>query len=371
MADQTVEDNPFTPSFGEVPLVMAGRGQLLAEFDRSFSSSMRRPSLTSLVSGARGTGKTALLTLVGTHAQERGWITVELVSLPGLLEDAYEQTRLRAEHVISSSDARTRLASLTVGPIGVGVTHDDPPSLNWRSRMSLQLDGLAERGIGLLFNIDEIDPKLDELVKLVSVYQLFVREGRKVALVMAGLPHNASLLLQDKSVSFLRRAEPVKLGRIPDFEIDKALRDTFAKSTRRVSERITAEAVQAIDGFPFMLQLVGFRIWEEGAGSGLIDDECAREGIRLAKDDMKSRILLQSYRGLSRMDRRFLQAMAEDGGDSSLADIAERLGKSSSYVAQYKNRLLEQGVIGLRGPGEVGFELPAMREFLREQAAAE
>lgn len=57
MVYANVEDNPFTPSFGEVPLVMAGRGQLLSEFDRAFSSQARRPSLTSLISGARGTGK--------------------------------------------------------------------------------------------------------------------------------------------------------------------------------------------------------------------------------------------------------------------------------------------------------------------------
>lgn len=361
-----VEDNPFTPSFGEVPLVMAGRGEILAEFDRSLSSAARRPSLTTLVSGARGTGKTALLTLVGSHAQERGWIVIDLVSLPGLLEDAYEQTRMRAQHLVND-DPATHLTSMTVGPVGIGVKREPETRPNWRSRMTNLLDQLAADDAGLLITIDELDPKLNELVQLVSTYQLFVREGYRVALMMAGLPHNTPLLLQDKSVSFLRRASSVKLGRIPDFEIEKALRETFAKSSRIIGKAVTDEAVRLIDGFPFMLQLVGFRMWEEGSGPGCIDDDRAREGMLLATEEMKYRILLQSYRDLSPMDRKFLLAMAQDEGDSKLTDVAQRLGKSNSYAAQYKNRLLEQGVIGTRESGRLGFELPVMREFLLER----
>lgn len=365
MVYANVEDNPFTPSFGEVPLVMAGRGQLLSEFDRAFSSQARRPSLTSLISGARGTGKTALLTLVEERAQERGWIAVDLVSLPGMLEDALEQTRSRAAHLLKGADD-VRLTSLGVGPLSVGVSHSSQGRGNWRTQLTGLLDELAKHGVGLLITVDEIIPGLDELIQLVSTYQLFVREGRKVALLMAGLPHSTSMLLRDQSVSFLRRAQQVRLGRIPDFEIEKALRDTFAHSCKSVSEEILAEAVQVIEGLPFMMQLVGFRMWEEGTGGGLIDDDTAREGIRLAKEEMKSRVLLASYQDLSPMDRRFLYAMTEDPVDSSVPDVARRMGKSNSYATQYKNRLLEQGVIGLCGNGRVRFELPVMREFLAE-----
>lgn len=366
MVYASVEDNPFTPSFGEVPLVMAGRSQLVAEFDRAFSSRTRRPSLTSLVSGARGTGKTALLTLIEERAQERGWIAVDLVSLPGMLEDALEQGRMRARHLLDQKGS-ARITSLGVGPLSVGVTRHEGERVNWRSGMTALLDELAESEMGLLITIDEITPDLDELIQLVSTYQLFVRENRRVALIMAGLPHNTSLLLRDRSVSFLRRAQQVRLGRIADFEMEKALRDTFAHSNRRVSEEVLPEAVSLIEGLPFMMQLVGFRMWEEGVGAGQIDDERAREGMCLAKEEMKSRVLLASYQELSPMDRRFLHAMAEDSVDSAVPDIARRLDRSNSYATQYKNRLIEQGVIGVGGNGRIHFELPLMREFLSEQ----
>lgn len=364
-----IEDNPFTPSFGEVPLVMAGRSRQLAEFNKAFSSQSRRPSLTSILSGARGTGKTALLTLVEESARERGWITVDAISLPGLLEDVFEQAKDRSRHLLGDTGS-IRLTSVGVGPVNVGVSREPQAQGNWRSRMNGLLNELEGRNTGLLITVDEITPDLDELIQLVSIYQLFVREGRKVSLVMAGLPHNTSLLLRDKSVSFLRRAWQVNLGRIPDFEIEKALRDTFAHSKKRVSEQVLEEAVHVTEGLPFMMQLVGFRMWEEGQEDGLIADECAREGIRLAKEEMKSRVLLASYQDLSAMDRRFLHAMAEDPVDSSVSDVAKRLGKTTSYAIQYKNRLPEQGLIGPSGNGRIRFELPVMREFLAERREA-
>ena len=44
---------------------------------------------------------------------------------------------------------------------------------------------------------------------LAATYRLFVRKDRCVALVMTGLPQNISTLLNDRSVSFLRRAQHV------------------------------------------------------------------------------------------------------------------------------------------------------------------
>ena len=72
--------------------------------------------------------------------------------------------------------------------------------------MSDMLDELAKTGSGLLITVDELDPNLDEMIELAAVYQHFVQEGRKVALLMAGLPHNVSSLINNKTVSFLRRA---------------------------------------------------------------------------------------------------------------------------------------------------------------------
>ena len=45
-----------------------------------------------------------------------------------------------------------------------------------------------------------------------------------------------------------------------------------------------------------------------------------------------------------------------------------RMGVASNYASQYKRRLLEDGVIGVRGRGLVGFDIPAFRAFLSQEA---
>ena len=44
------------------------------------------------------------------------------------------------------------------------------------------------------------------------------------------------------------------------------------------------------------------------------------------------------------------------------------MGVASNYASQYKRRLLEDGVIGERRRGLVGFDIPAFREFLSQEA---
>ena len=82
--------NPFTPSFGEVPFILAGRDRLLREVNTAFARPNRSPELTMLISGARGTGKTALLARIAEDAVRNGWIAVTSIASPGMLEDIYQ-----------------------------------------------------------------------------------------------------------------------------------------------------------------------------------------------------------------------------------------------------------------------------------------
>lgn len=80
-------ENPFTPSFGEIPAHMAGRRDIVASLERAFRSERRRPELTTLFSGARGMGKTSLMALLAHKAEALGWIAVSVTALPGMLAD--------------------------------------------------------------------------------------------------------------------------------------------------------------------------------------------------------------------------------------------------------------------------------------------
>lgn len=358
--------NPFTPSFGEVPAHLAGRQDVLRALRRAFSSTIRRPEHTLLITGARGTGKTAMLSVAAEDAQARGWIAVNAVSVAGMLEDIAYQTERLATHLVET-DAGPRVSGFGVGNIIHLDFEQSSQERNWRSHMSDLLDALANVGVGLLITVDEVQPQLDEMVQLAAVYQLFVREQRRVALLMAGLPHNISALIQDKSVSFLRRAHMCRLGPLADVDVESAFRRSVEDAGRAITQPALEIATVASEGFPFMMQLVGYHAWEMDPTSSTIGIDAVDAGRAIAQRVMREQVLEATYASLSNGDRRFLHAMLEDGEKSAIGDIAGRMGKTTAYATQYKRRLMEQGVIGERGRGYVGFELPLMRDYVADR----
>lgn len=229
------------------------------------------------------------------------------------------------------------------------------------------LDALESQGMGLLVTIDEVTADLDEMVQFAAIYQHFVREGRSVALLMAGLPNNVSRLLSNKSASFLRRAKQYRLGRISDADMAFAIQQTVESGGRSIERDALELAVKASGGFPYMMQLVGFHTWESGEEGSAIDPAAVARGIEVAGYDMRDGVYRSTLRDLSSKDVEFLQAMLEDEGESRMANVAQRMGVSASYASQYRLRLIDQGVIGVRGRGRVWFDIPGFDEYLREE----
>jgi len=75
--------------------------------------------------------------------------------------------------------------------------------------------------------------------------------------------------------------------------------------------------------------------------------------------------------GASAIDKSFLLAMTRDNGPSKMADMQERLGVDVNYASQYRLRLIVAELIESTNHGYVDFALPYLREYLRDEAAAE
>lgn len=366
-----MNDNPFTPSFGEIPAHLAGRTEIIRSFHRALSSGTRKPELTTIFSGARGTGKTALMAYLADCAEQAGWISVRVTALPGMMEDIEIQTRRKASHLVEPP-AKLQLERIGIPDVvSLGVGQSVAAQSNWRSRMEDILDELAVHDVGLFIVVDEVDPSLDEMIQTAAIYQQFVIDRRKVALVMAGLPQNTSQLITDKTVSFLRRASQTALRKIDDLEIERAFARTVADANRTLDPEGLRLATESIDGFPFMMQLVGYYAWEENPKEEGIGAEDLRNAIKLARREMESRIFAATFAELSPSDILFLKAMLKDTGSSAIADITVRLGWSSSQVGQYRRRLIDDGIIGRKSRGVVDFELPFFREYLLERFEGE
>lgn len=169
--------------------------------------------------------------------------------------------------------------------------------------------------------------------------------------------------------TFLRRAERHDLHRTSISEVASAFRATFAGSTVEISDEHVQELAGATDGYPFLIQLVGYHVFSQSVRAGVVSDDTLIGGIRKAHRKMGATVVQSAYKSLSDIDQSYLLAMAQDDGPSSTAEIARRLGVTQVYGGQYRLRLLAAGVIEATGHGYVDFAVPTFREFLRDTPA--
>ncbi len=275
--------NPFTPTFGSVPPFLAGRRGIVSSILAGLDNGPGDPNLSTIFSGEHGSGKTTLLTYISQNALIHGWIAIDVSATPGMLEDIVERTLETAQELVES-------LSLESGK-NISWSRSDVRKGNWRTQMNSILGKLRRIGYGLVITVDEVDSNFDELLQLVTIYQHFVREKRRVALFMADTPEKASSLMEGNVASFLRKVQVRRLGRISGPEIELTLRRTIESAGRMIEPVALKIATDSIDGSPYVMQLVGFRSWNVSPESIVISASDVKHGIALARHDYDDRYL--------------------------------------------------------------------------------
>lgn len=342
-----VRQNPFKPTAGATPPLLVGRSGVISDFAESLDDGPGAPARLAKVSGARGVGKTVMLTATANEARSRDWLVITETATSGLAE------RLTAA---------VRRSLTPQGRI-------DTDGADFRTVMERALDDLEPLDRGVLITIDEVhDSARASMKEITTAYQHLVTAGRNVALVFAGLPNPLKNLLDDDVLTFLRRAEPFDLDDVPLPDVQAAFLDTITAEGRTITDEALAEITLATGGYPFMIQLVGYHVWRVGK-EGLITIEDANIGIPAARKRLGTTVHSTALNDASPIDRTFLLAMSHDDGPSKIGDIGARLDEDSNYITMYRSRLLNAGLITSVGYGLVDFALPYMRDYLRENAA--
>ena len=367
--------NPFSPSFGTSPPVLAGRDAILDSIGDALATGPTHPDYTTLFIGVRGAGKTVMLNAVEDLARSRGWPALpESASSAGLLD---RLTRAATDLLDETGPAepRRRLSSVTVAGVGVGFESVPTPNSDddLRTVLSAVGDVLAEHGTGLLITIDELQSgDVDEIRRFGAVLQhVSRREQRPVAFIGAALPQIEDTLLSDDALTFLQRCSRYDIDRLDRTATRRAIAEPISEHGRSIDPSALDRAVTATSGYAFMVQLVAFHSWQADTNSPHITAEHVTAGIGEAQRRIGRMVIAPTWNTLSDVDRRFLLAMAQDDGDSELTDIADRLGVTTSYAGVYRHRLLRAGMILPAGRGRVSLAHHAARDWLRQLAAAE
>lgn len=370
----TMARNPFTPTFGVSPPLLAGRADLLEDVLAAIEDGPGAPGRMSLYTGARGTGKTVMLNEVEDLARQLGWRVISETATAGLVGRLVEEHLPALLAEIDPAATTTKLTGLGA-PMGLGSvaweshqSHQSAPAL--RTQLTAACDLLAESGVGLLLTLDEIHhQQVANLREVAVVLQHLVREEKEIAFVGAGLPSAISAVLNDDVLTFLRRADRHSLGRVPLAAVVVAITEPITRSERYLSAELAARAAEATGGYPFLIQLVGYHIWRQRPGTGQITTDDVDAGIAAARRRLGTLVLEPAIADLPGVGRTFLRAMALDDGPSKMSDIAARLGVDANYASQYRLRLIATELIASTGHGLVDFTMPFLRGYLREQPA--
>ena len=357
------KNNPFRPVFGKLPAVLAGRTSLIDTLINALESGGSSPELCSIISGVRGSGKTTLLQYVKFRAEELGWIVASTTAQKGMLDDIIQRVSAGCEQLLDTS-SKKKLTSVNVLHMGIAWENETQPTLNFRSQITALLEELSKTNTGILFMVDKVNGELDEMVKLATTFQHLVGEEQKVAFFMAGLPYHVSSLLQGKTTSFMRRAAQFQLENLQDFEVEEAFELTVKEGGKKIKQDALEYAVKQIAGFPFMLQLVGYRSWVACGDGKTIELEHVEQGAKIAYKELQARVFGATISELTKGDREFLCAMNREGKATTREQIADKTNRSSAWISKYKKRLLESGVIETTLLGDLKFALPGFDDYL-------
>ncbi|PJM78500.1 ATP-binding protein [Bifidobacterium scaligerum] len=375
------QSNPFKPTAGRMPPLLIGRDTIIDDFEEGLDDGPGAPGRLMRVTGARGVGKTVILTEFGRIAKARKWEVIDETASEGLAQRLLNRLAPDKPSVNLSLKPSVSIAGLGGVSLGEASVSSKQMPLTLRAAMGQRLDALERKNAGLLVTIDEAQAaERSDMVAIATAVQHLIREERNIAFVFAGLPTIASKWLNDEVLTFLRRAQSEQLGDIPLQDVRDAFEDTFKDSGIAIEGTALDMAAKATEGYPFMIQLVGYHIWRiayrrrrnldiKKPDSITVTEQDTEQGIANALSRLGDAVHGPELDGLSPIDKTYLLAMAQDDGPSSTSTVAERMGKDVAYANIYRTRLIEAQVIKDMGYGKVDFAIPYLRQYLREHAA--
>ncbi|MHC9547090.1 AAA family ATPase [Corynebacterium diphtheriae] len=362
--------NPFRATLGSTPPYLAGRRHEIEDFAEALDDGPGAHERISLITGLRGVGKTVLLNAFEEEARARSWWVISETATAGFTERIIDALFRKASEILHTH--RRKLSGILEHQPKVTLRSVLTEILSWQEEIDRKL---GQDSVGLLITLDELhDHRREEVIDFGATIQHLVREDLNISVAMAGIPQSIKPLLASEEgknpVTFLRRANRIDLGLIDNNEVRKALAEPVEKVGVTWESDALTDAAEACGGYPFMIQLIGQQCFKRKRSNFITVDSVAEAAV-VAKRKLGQLVHEPALADLSEVDRTFLVAMAADDGPSTMSDIAQRLGVNSQYAGNYRRRLIDAEIITSSGYGQVDFELPYMREYLREHAVVD
>lgn len=340
--------NPFNVTFGELPKSVIEREKEAHIIESTFQDETPETKVF-IITGPRGSGKTALLTKMKNDFRDNGYLTVDLNPFEEMQEQfaakLYEEGRLWK--LFLHPEFSFSFHGLSFSLKGENEIN------NVSTLIERMLEYLKKKGKRVLITIDDASAT-QGMKSFVFSYQQWIREGYPVFLLLSGLYENVSEIERNKSLTFFLRApkimlEPLNLAAIAhsyknllDLDVDSAVK--YAKLT---------------SGYAYGYQLLGSLLFKNKAPLENLDEY-----------DLKLNQNAYSliWEKLTPKERQILIAMTKT---SKVAEICTAASVSSGNLQTYKKRLADKGIVSSKERGVMTFALPRFKEFIDFQLLLE
>ena len=355
----------FLPAFGNRPIELIGREDVIEGFRSGLSQPVGHPNRATLIIGQRGMGKTALLLEFSDHAEKAGFVVARATATDNILDDLIGAIQINGARFVKGQQKVKGLSAGAFGfSLGLTFSAESEKQLSFQNKLSLLVDELEKQNKGVVILIDEIQAHGKALRLLTTAYQHLVGENKNIVIAMAGLPHAISSVLSDDVLTFFNRAKKIRLEPLALNAISVHFAKVFAGLEKKISAENLDLTVKLTRGYPYLMQLIGYYLLEYAGNSPEISKNHIELANTSAMRDMIDNIYQPVVRLLSDKDIEFLKAMASSGNISRVSEIKNRLKVSDGLVQAYRKRLLDAGVISTERRGEVAFTLPYFNEYL-------
>ena len=367
--------NPFSPGFGQLPSMLVGRDDLLADVGSGLVTGPRDTRYTSILMGVRGSGKTVSLTEIEDRAASDGWVVMSLdASNKGLLERIQDELNAlpdRYPGLDLNKLGGPRTVDLKAFKGGKSET-ESPLSGNamgLRGQMTYLAEQVSKRGTSVLLTVDELHAVDREEGRRLSndLQHITRRSDLPLAFLGAGLSEMKYTMMQDRKMAFFRRCEQYGMPPLSEADVTKGLLHPIQDFGGDITERALHQAVDSIGTSPYKLQLVGHTAWTvANAPEKTIDAAVVGEAVRLAQIKFDERVSEPAFYDLSDNERRYLKGLADLGGEGRIADIARQSGQNADTAKGINRRLAMSGYVDYTGNVARLTELVPERIILRE-----
>ena len=340
--------NPFTLTFGKEPSSFINRDYQSREIIENFTA--ENPGFQAcVITGVRGSGKTVAMTSVAHElAKDKRWIVVNLNPERNLLNQLAAELSNRKGLLELFRDAKINLSVLGFGLEMDGV----PPVTDMVVALRRMLERITKERKCVLITVDEVS-STEQFREFASQFQIFVREGLNVFLIMTGLYENISALQDSKNLTFLYRAPKIELK-----PLNPVLMAVKFKEAFNLSDDEAMEMAKATKGYSFAFQALGYICWQTGKSWKDVLPEYDAKLEDFVYDKIWSE--------LSAKDRRVIKAICSSES-SKVESIRESAGIDSNSFTVYRKRLIKSGIVSSPTYGHLELTLPRFREFVERQ----